>query len=114
MGGGVLGHVDDAPAMVDEHDEDEEDAVERKDPGLKSTRDANMDKSSFFPILWMNLITHRHYTSPEGSSGAVERVTRTARARHSASPIMTTSAGASGRTSPAGTVPTAASSRQSQ
>src|SRR6266853_5368576 len=69
-----------------------------------------MDQSRFFPILWMNLLTHRHYTSPEGSSGAVERVTRSARARHSASPIMTTSAGASGRTSPAGTVPTAVSS----
>ena len=61
---------------------------------MKSPRDANMDQSSFFPILWMNLLTHRHYTSPEGSSGAVERVTRSARARHSASPIMTTSAGA--------------------
>jgi len=51
---------------------------------------------------------------PVCATEAVEGVTRSARARHSASPIMTTSAGASGRTSPAGTVPTAASSRQSR
>src|SRR5260370_41417888 len=35
-----------------------------------------MDQSHFFPILWMNLLTHRHYTSPEGSSGAVGNAKR--------------------------------------